>query len=228
MPKPSAKPRSRRRRIFIVDDHPLVREWLAGIIRNQPDLDVCGSAGDCSAALSGLRKARADALVVDISLETDSGLDLIRRAIAVDPELKVLVLSMHEEVYYAEQALKAGARGYVIKGESTAKIVEAIRLVLGGKIHLSETFMAKIAERFVRGGAAATGSPEEVLSRRELEVFRLLGSGRRTRDVAAQLKVSMKSIQVYRSRIKAKLNLRDGAELMREAVRWVEGNERKD
>src|SRR5208282_5367898 len=113
----SAKPRSSRRRIFIVDDHPLVREWLAGIIRNQADLELCGSAGDGAGALASIGKSRADAVVVDISLEKGSGLDLIRQILASHPEINVLVLSMHEDVYYAEQALRAGARGYVIKGE---------------------------------------------------------------------------------------------------------------
>jgi DNA-binding NarL/FixJ family response regulator len=225
---PPAKSRTgRRRRVFLVDDHPLVREWLAGLIRPQPDLELCGTADDAASALASLAQIRADVVVVDLSLEGNSGLDLIRDLRAFQPQAKVLVLSMHEEAHYAERALRAGARGYIMKRESTDRIIDAIRQVLQGKVYASEALMARIAERFVAGSAAAVAGEVDALSDRELEVFRLLGHGYQTREVAARMKAGMKSVQVYCGRIKAKLNLSNASELRREAVRWIEAGQRR-
>ena len=227
-PDPSAKFRTgSRHRVFLVDDHPLVREWLAGLIRPQPDLELCGTADDAAGALASLAKIRADVVVVDLSLEGNSGLDLIRDLRAVQPQAKVLVLSMHDEALYAERALRAGARGYIMKRESTDRIIDAIRQVLQGKVYASEALMARIAERFVTGSAAATAGEVDALSDRELEVFRLLGQGYKTREVAERMKAGMKSVQVYCGRIKAKLNLDNASELRREAVRWIEAEQRR-
>lgn len=217
---------SQRHRIFVVDDHPLVREWLEGIIRCQPDLELCGAAQDAPGALAALSTAKAEVLIADLTLDGDSGMDLIKRVCEKYPAMKVLVLSMHEEASYAEEALRAGARGYVVKAEATAQVVEAIRAVIGGKVYVSRQLMAKIAERFVGGRPGRQGTVPEILSDREFEVFQLLGQGRKTREVAEQIKISMKSVQVYRARIKQKLQLKDANELMREAVRWVEQNKR--
>jgi DNA-binding NarL/FixJ family response regulator len=220
-PSPSSRV-DRRRRIFIVDDHPLVREWMAGLIRPQPDLEVCGAAENAAGTLAALAEAQADVIVADLSLDGNSGLDLIRDIHAFHPQVKILVLSMHEEAHYAERALRAGARGYIMKSESTDRIIDAIRQVIKGKVYASETVLATLAERLLSGSARHQGAPVDALSDREIEVFRLLGQGFKTREVAERMKVGMKSVQVYCGRIKNKLNLANASELRREAARWVE------
>ncbi len=212
-----------RARIFIVDDHPLVREWLGTLLRQQPDFEVCGQAEDIASALAGIVKTRPDVAIVDLSLQSGSGLDLIKDLRAQAPEVAIIVLSMHEEIYYAERALRAGARGYIMKRESTGRIVDAIRRVRAGVVYASEEMLARLAERVVGGRAASpAGGPVAALSDRELEVFRRLGEGQTTRQIAADLKVSMKTIQAYCARIKDKLGFANGTELVRDAVRWIE------
>jgi DNA-binding NarL/FixJ family response regulator len=213
---------SARARIFIVDDHPLVREWLGTLLRQQPDFEVCGQAEDIAGALAGIAKARPDVAIVDLSLQSGSGLDLIKDLRAQVPEVAIIVLSMHEETYYAERALRAGARGYIMKRESTARIVEAIRRVRAGQVYASEEIMARLAERMVGGRAASPQGPVATLSDRELEVYRRLGEGQSTRQIATELKVSMKTIQAYCARIKDKFGFASGTELVRDAVRWIE------
>jgi DNA-binding NarL/FixJ family response regulator len=215
-------PGGRRHRIFLVDDHPLVREWLAGIIRPQPDLELVGSAENAAGTLAALPKVQADLIVADLTLGGNSGLDLIRDLRVFHQDLKILVLSMHEEAHYAERVLRAGARGYIMKSESTGHIVTAIRQVLEGKVYASPAVLAKLAQRLVGGSAPAAGARVDTLSDREIEVFRLLGQGCKTREVSERMKVGMKSVQVYCSRIKTKLNLANASELRREAARWVE------
>jgi len=212
----------RRFRVFIVDDHPLVREWLANLLREQPDFEIAGEAADAPTGLAAIIASRPDIAIVDLSLKDTSGLDLIKDIAAQLPGTAIIVLSMHEELSYAERALRAGARGYVTKRESTDRIVEAIREVLAGRIYAAPELLAKIAERFIGTPSPVTRSITEMLSDRELEVFRRLGEGLPTRRIAEDMHVSMKTVQAYCARIKDKLRLANGAELVREAVRWAE------
>lgn len=207
-------------KVFLVDDHPLVREWLANLINQQPDLEICGETGEKKGALELLAAARPDIAVVDISLEGGSGLELIKEIRSLQPNVILIVLSMHDETLYAERALRAGARGYVMKREATKKILQAIRCVLGGKIYVSEKIAALMAEKFVEGRPSGPISPLEQLSDRELEVFQLLGRGYATRRIAEELHVSFKTVQSFSARIKEKLKLANATELLREAVRW--------
>lgn len=209
-------------RVYLVDDHPLVREWLANLIDRQDDLTVCGEAGNAAAAIAGIGAARADVAIVDITLDGRSGLDLIRDLRQQHPAVPVLVLSMHDEALYAERAMRAGARGYIMKREVTKQVIVAIRRVLQGQIYLSERMAASFAERLVTGVPTAPESAVARLSDRELEVFRMLGHGMPTREIATAMHVSAKTVQAYCARIKEKLGLAGVTELLREAIRWVE------
>ena len=204
--------------VFVVDDHPLVRDSLAMLINQQEDMRVCGEAEDAAAALRGLAQAAPDIAIVDLSLKEGSGLDLIKQLKARAPALPVVVLSMHDEKLYAERCIRAGARGYVMKRESSKRIVAAIREVRAGRLFLSEQAASHFAERFV--GAKITETPLENLSDRELQVFGLIGRGMPTRDIAVSMNVSVKTVQAYCARIKQKLQIASATELLREAVRW--------
>ncbi|HEV2394182.1 MAG TPA: response regulator transcription factor [Verrucomicrobiae bacterium] len=208
--------------IFLVDDHPLVREWLTNLINQQSGLAVCGEAESGPQALRSIVDLKPDVAIVDISLKESSGIELIKNLKQSCPSVAVLVLSMHEESHYAERALRAGARGYIMKRETSRKIIGAIRQVLEGKMYLSETIATAMATQFVHGRTLTTQSPQALLSDRELEVFQLLGQGRGTRQIAELLRVSVKTVQAYCARIKEKLNLTSATELLREAVRWHE------
>ena len=212
----------RQSRIFLVDDHPLVREWLTNLIEQQNDLVVCGEAEDVVHAQKEIETTKPDVVIVDISLKGSSGMELIKTIKTQNPETAVIVLSMHDEKLYAERAIRAGARGYIMKRETTKKIVGAIREVLGGKLHVSDQIAALFAEKFVDRRMPSGGSPIETLSDRELEVFDLLGQGYETRRVAESLHLSIKTVQAYCARIKEKLNLANGTELLREAICWHE------
>jgi DNA-binding NarL/FixJ family response regulator len=214
--------RSSRQRVFLVDDHPLVREWLTNLINQQPDLVVCGEAESAPQAQAAIARLQPDVAIVDLSLTNSSGLELVKDLNAVSPGVAVLVLSMHDESLYAERALRAGARGYIMKRETAKKVITAIRQVLAGKIYMSEGLAAVFAEKFVEGRRPTSGSLVEQLSDRELEVFQLLGRGYETRHVAESLKVSMKTVQAHCAHIKEKLKLTNAAELLREAVLWHE------
>ncbi len=204
--------------IFLVDDHPLVRERLTQLIAQQPDLSVCGEAESAPAALTGLASARADLVIVDLSLQDSTGLELIKSLQRLHPSLPVLVLSMHDESLYAERVFRAGARGYINKRESAQKVIEAIRRVLDGKLYVSERAAEILAGRTIRG--AGERPPIERLSDRELAVFEKLGQGVGTRQIAADFSVSIKTVQAYCARIKEKLSVGSATELLREAVRW--------
>jgi DNA-binding NarL/FixJ family response regulator len=210
-----------KKRVFLVDDHPLVREWLTNLINQQADLAVCGEAGNASAALSAIAAGQADLAIVDLNLANSSGIELIKNLKELHPEVPVLVLSMHDESLYAERVFRAGARGYVNKRETAQKVVEAIRRVLDGKLYLSDKSAEILAGRTIRG-QTANRSAIELLSDRELEVFDKLGQGIGTRQIAEDFHVSVKTIQEYCARIKDKLNLNNATELLREAVRWRE------
>ena len=223
---PKAKEASTKFKIFLVDDHPLVREWLTALINQQEDLVVCGEAETAAQALELIATRQPDLAVVDLSLSGSSGLELIKQLRLSEPQVVILVLSMHEDALYAERALRAGARGYIVKRESTKKIVTAIRQVLAGKLAVSDELAAAMAEKFVGGQPTGSTSPVTVLSDRELEVFQLLGQGRESQEIAAELHVGLKTVQTYCERIKTKLNFSGITELRREAVRWEEQRRR--
>jgi len=211
-------------KILIVDDHPLVREWLVNLIDQTPDLAVCGEAPDAASALSTVAATEPDLAIVDLSLGGGSGIDLIRSMRVAFPKVAIIVLSMHEERVYAERCIRAGARGYIMKRESTKKIVDAIHDVLKGNMYLSKDLTELFAEKFISGSTQGGGTPITRLSDRELEVFQLIGQGYETREIAETLKVNIKTVQTYCTRIKDKLKFSSGAELLREAVRWNEVN----
>ena len=213
---------SQSKSVFLVDDHPLVREWLTNLINQQSGLRVCGEAESGPQAREQVLELKPDVAVVDIALKDSSGIELIKDLKQSCPEVAVLVLSMHEDSHYAERALRAGARGYIMKRETATKVIMAIRQVLAGKLYMSESLAAAMAAQFVTGKALATGSLVEQLSDRELEVFELLGDGRGTHQISEALGVSIKTVQAYCARIKEKLNVASATELVREAVRWRE------
>jgi DNA-binding NarL/FixJ family response regulator len=212
----------KRARILIVDDHPAVREALSQRIDRQKDLEVSGEAADISEALRQIANNPPDLAVVDISLKTGTGIDLIKRIIDRTDKVRILVWSMHSESLYAERALRAGALGYINKDQATDKIVEAIRHVLAGKVYLSEAMSERLLKRSV-GGQRNGGSrlPVDVLADRELEVFRLIGQGVKTTDIAERLHLSVKTVETYRDRIRHKLGLPDGAALAHFATQWL-------
>jgi DNA-binding NarL/FixJ family response regulator len=218
---------SQKIKVLLVEDHPLVREGLVNLISQQADLQVCGEAGNELQALEIIRTVQPHIAIVDISLENGSGIDLIKSIKAMFPAVTVLVLSMHDESLYAERALRAGARGYVMKREATKKVIQAIRCVLAGQLYVSDKIAAQLTEKFVEGRPATTASPIEQLSNRELEVFELLGLGHNTRQIADHLHVGFKTVQTYSARIKEKLKLANATELMREAIRWHESRQAK-
>lgn len=207
-------------RILIVDDHPLVREGLAARIGSRPELEVCGEAADVDEALRLLDLTRPELMIVDLSLRTGHGLDLIKKASQRDPPPRMLVLSAHDESLFAARALRAGALGYVNKQEAHKDVLEAIATVLRGERFVSEKLMRRLV-----GNAIATGTSKatgiESLSDRELEIFELIGRGKSTRNVADELKLSIHTIETHRENIRAKLSLRNGTELARAAVQWV-------
>lgn len=208
-------------KIFLVDDHPLVREWLSNLIHQQPDLMVCGEAESLPEATQRIIRSKPDVAIVDISLKDGSGLDLIKSIRAMQPPVAVIVLSMHDESLYAERAMRAGARGYIMKRETATKIITAIRNVLEGKLYLSEKLTEAFAEKYLDGDADAKPTVKK-LSDRELEVFALLGQGYETRQIAETLHISIKTVQAFCARIKDKLKLGSATELLREAIRWHE------
>lgn len=214
--------RTATRRIFLVDDHPVVRRGLVDLLGNERGLAVCGEAADIPSALEGIRRTKPDLVLVDISLKSASGLDLIRAALALDPELRVLVLSMRDELVYAERALQAGALGYVHKEVPSGQIIEAVHAVLEGRVHLSERMAGRALSRLVGRGSSPLAPAVDDLTNRELEVFELIGRGYTTRRIAERLQRSVKTIESHRENIKSKLGVTTGTELIRRAVKWVE------
>ncbi len=209
-----------RRRILLVEDHPMVRERLAEVITREPDLTVCGEAEDHKQALELIAATRPELMVLDLMLKRSHGLDLLKDAHIQFPELAVLVVSMHEESLYAERVLHAGARGYITKQQATRHVMEAIRTVLDGQIYLSRNLVTRVTGRMADQPRARIGLGIENLTDRELRVFELLGSGHSTRKTAELLGVEMRTIETYRARIKTKLHLRDANELLQHAIRW--------
>ena len=219
MKRSNPKPRAR---VLIVDDHPAVREALALRIGRQPDLEVCGEAADPGGALRLVGETRPDVAVIDISLKSGNGIDLIKRIKDRADRVRVVVWSMHSESLYAERALRAGAMGYVNKDQATDTIVEAIRRVRDGKIWLSPLMTERVLQRTVGiGRTGVSQSPVDDLSDRELEAFHLIGRGQTTDQIAAEMHVSPKTVETYRARIKEKLGLNSFAEVIQRAAQWV-------
>ncbi len=216
------KGRAPKTRLLILDDHPMMREGLAQLINNEPDLTVCGEAGTGTECVEMVGKLKPDLLLADISLPDKSGIEVIKDSLALHPDVPVLVISMHDETLYAERILRAGARGYIMKQEGGQKLMAAIRKVLSGEIYVSEKISAKILESFSGRSEQVTHRPMESLSDREFEVLQLLGHGKGTSEIARQLNLSAKTVEAHRANIKRKLELKTGPELVRYAVRWVE------
>jgi len=214
-------------RILIVDNHPMMRKGLAQLIGQQPDMMVCGEAGDASEALEKVRLLQPTLVLAEITLPGRNGLELIKDIQSLEGRAAVLVISMHDESFYAERVLRAGGRGYVMKRESGKKTLEAIRRVSAGQIFVSEKMSARILEIFSGRRLKAGKSTVENLTDREFEVFQLIGQGMGTQELARELRISTKTIEVHRANIKAKLQIKTMAELIRHAVRWVE-SERRD
>jgi DNA-binding NarL/FixJ family response regulator len=210
-----------RSRILIVDDHPVVRRGLRMLIDDEPDLFVCGEAGDADEAIRALDAKKPDLVIVDLSLKESSGLELIKRIKSRNSAAKMLVSSMFDESLYAERVLNAGALGYVNKQEAMEKVIEAIRCVLSGRVYLSAAMSDRMLHRLARDHQAIERSPVETLSDRELEVFEMIGRGRTTAEIAGQLHLSVKTVETHREKVKAKLGLKTAAELYQHAVRWV-------
>ena len=210
-----------KKRILIVDDHPMMRQGLAQLIGSEPDLSVCWEADDAGQALDLLAKQKPDLVLADISLPDRNGLELIKDIHVLCPGALILVVSMHDESLYAERVLRAGARGYIMKQEGGKKLMTAVRQVLGGQIFVSEKMSARILEIF-SGRRDGASSPVAKLSDREFEVFQLIGRGKGTREIANHLRLSVKTVEVHRANIKKKLDLKTATDLVRQAVRWAE------
>lgn len=215
-----------KNKILLVDDHPLVREWLTNLINQEAEFEVCGEAGTARQALQMISSTHPDIVIVDIWLDKGgSGIELIKDIKAMHPNVAAIVLSMHDETLYAERVMRAGAQGYVMKRDATGKILDAIKTVLAGKKYFSAAVNAMMAQKLVQGTDTTSDSPVAILSDRELEVFELLGRGNNTRQISEQLNLSAKTVQVYCARIKEKLNLTNINELITHAVRWYESQQ---
>ena len=211
-----------RSTIFIVDDHPIVRQGLALLINREPDLTVCGDAEEAGSALRLIEELQPDLIVVDISLNGPDGLDLLKNIRTRFPNLPVLILSMLDELLYAERSLRAGANGYIMKQEATDRVLVAIRCILGGEIYVSDRMADRMLHRFVGGAQQVEQrSPISDLSDRELEVFRLIGDGHGTRQIAQELHLSVKTVESYQAHIKEKLSLKNARELVQRAIQWT-------
>ncbi|MHC4159179.1 MAG: response regulator [Planctomycetota bacterium] len=213
-------------KVLIVDDHPIVRQGLAELIGHEDDFTVCGQAEDAHQAMKAIKELKPDMVIVDISLKETSGMELIKDINVQYPNLAILALSMHDESLYAERAIRAGAKGYIMKAEATEKVITAIRKILSGDIYLSEPMAAKLIHKLVGGKIEVGTSAMDRLSDRELEVFRLIGKGYGTRQIAEKLHLSVKTIDTYRAHIKEKLNLTNAAELLQYAIRWVSSQDK--
>ena len=209
-----------KKRVFLVDDHPIVRQGLTLFINREPDLMVCGEAEDMHGALQAFESAKPNIMILDISLNGPDGLELLKNLRMNHPGMPVLILSMHHESIYAERALRAGANGYVMKQEASEKVLVALRRILSGEIYVSDRIANNMLQHYVRGANLAGNSSVAELSDRELEVFRLIGEGHGTRAIAEALHLSVKTVESYQAHIKEKLSLRSARELVQHAVQW--------
>ena len=218
----AVKTKTSFKRLLIVDDHPMMRTGLAQLIDSEGDLKVSAEADNAGQAINAVSKQKFDLALVDISLPDKNGLELIKDLHSLTPNLPILVVSMHDEIIYAERVLRAGARGYIMKQEGGQKFLQAIRQVLAGQVYVSEKMSARILENLSGHHTSTAGSPVRQLSDREFEVFQLIGQGIGTSDIATRLHLSVKTVEVHRANIKQKLNLSTATELVRYAVRWVD------
>lgn len=210
-----------KRTVFVVDDHPVIRWGYISLINQEPDLEVCGEADTAFEALDKIPEASPDLAIVDISLAGMNGIELTKQLRVLHPDLPVLIVSMHDEVLYGDRALRAGARGYIMKREVRTKIVEAIRRLLSGGTYLSDQMSTRLLNQY-QGGRFDERSPIERLSDRELEVFELYGRGYSTREIAEALFISRKTVESHRNRIKDKLGLESTSQFLQRAVQWVQ------
>ncbi len=210
----------KKHRVLVVDDHPIIRQGLGLLINQESDLVVCGEAEEATGAMHVLASSKPDILIVDISLNGPDGLDLLKNIRNLYPTLPVLILSMHDESIYAERALRAGANGYIMKQEATEKVLVALRRLLCGEIYVSDRIANRMLKHYITGSGTVRNSSIADLSDRELEVFRLIGEGHGTRQIAEELHLSVKTVESYQAHIKEKLSLRSSRELMQHAIQW--------
>ncbi|MBU3915364.1 response regulator transcription factor [bacterium] len=212
---------SQKTKILIIEDHDIFRMGLCELINNEEDLIVCGEAAEVDEAWEKVRDLKPDMAIIDISLKNGNGIDLIERIKNYDKTILVLVLSMHDESLYAERSLLAGAKGYIMKQETSDSVILAVRQVLDGKIYVSEKYKETILDTFASRSSGVNRFPLERLTNRELEVFNFIGQGLTTKDIAQKLNLGAKTIGTYRERIKDKLNIKNANELIKQAVYWV-------
>jgi DNA-binding NarL/FixJ family response regulator len=208
-------------RVIVVDDHPIVRQGLTQMINRDGDLIVCGEAEEARSALQAIATLSPDIVVIDISLNGPSGLEILKTIRQTDPALRVLILSMHDEMVYAERALRAGANGYIMKQEATEMVLVALRRILGGEVYVSNRVANRMLRQLVGGAPSSRKSPVDDLTDRELEVFRLIGEGHGTRQISDELHLSVKTVETYQSHIKEKMGLRNARELVQYAIQWA-------
>ncbi len=221
MPPDSIPSQGSRLRVLLVEDHPMFREHLGQLINRDLGMEVCAEADNIRDAMQLIRETKPDVAIVDITLRGSSGLELIKDLKAQGVDIKVLVLSMHDEELYAERALRAGAKGYITKNEASSEVVKAVRQVMAGDVYVSKRMNAKILERITARKMSVEVSGISSLADRELEVFQLLGRGKSTKEIATQLSLGESTVETYRARIKDKLQLRSAAELYLRAGQWV-------
>ena len=212
---------TKKKTVFLVDDHPIVRQGLTLLINQEPDLAVCGQAEEMYAALQAIQTFKPDIMIVDISLSGPDGLELLKNIRMKYSGMPVLILSMHDETIYAERALRAGANGYIMKQEATEKVLIALRRILAGEIYVSDRVGNHMLQHYVRGARISAQSSVAELTDRELEVFRLIGEGHGTRQIAEELHLSVKTVESYQAHIKEKLSLRSARELVQHAIQWT-------
>ena len=225
--KKQKKAEENKSKILIVDDHPVVREGLTTIINHEKDLIVCGYAEDDHLALKAINELKPDVIIVDISLKDSDGIDLTKNIKHRYPKLPVIVLSIHDESVYAERALRAGARAYLMKEVLSENITNTVRTVLKGEIYVSDTISKKFLHKIAGDKAATTKTPIENLSDREFEIFRLIGVGYKASQIAKRLHLSVKTVETYRARLKEKLNLADANELLQYSIKWAKSQDRE-
>ncbi len=209
-------------RILIVDDHPILRMGMKELLNQEESFDVCAVAESISSARKALAEKAPDMAIIDISLGGDNGLDLVKEICSSDTRIPILVLSMHDESVWAERAIRAGARGYIMKKEAAESIVQAVNNVLEGKVHVSAKIMNQLLDKFQLSPDSSNAPRENVLTDRELEVYRSIGLGLSTREIAERMNLGIKTIGTYRDRIKQKMQIKSAAELTRRAVLWTE------
>jgi len=209
-------------RVFLVDSHPVTREGLISVINREENLEVCGAVGSTAEAISAIQGTHPDMMITDMSIPGHNGIEFLKDIHALVPALPILVLSMHDETFYAERALRSGARGYLMKAASLEKLVEVMRLILSGGSFVSPQISARLVDAAIGRRPRGSNSPIESLSDREFEVFQHIGNGKSTKEIAGTLHLSPKTVDVHRGRIKQKLQIRDAISLLHHAVRWVE------